>query len=232
MRVLLTETLGLALRLAALAILLLVALCVWDLHRTLAELRLTAQKATDTEIVVGGAARDLELTLRGERQAADAQIQATTAMLGQAQRDLADVDKAALSLNATLGTVNTTVGTLNGAIEDQTGRADAIEMETERDLADFDADEKSLADVMAKASATIAQANALLADPSIPQDLAAVHDSLDHMEKTSEHVDAGTADLAAAIHRETRPASFAMKTAGVILKGVSQAGSILAGFIK
>lgn len=226
------DQLGVVMRLAALGLLGLAGLCVWDTHRALVQLRLTEQKVADSAIVMGGAAGDLQKTLALERTAAGDQIAATTATLQQAQTDLADVDKAALSLDATLRTVNTAVGTLNGAIEANSGQMIAIEDQAKRDLADFDADEASLQQTMSSANGAVSAANKLLADPTIPDDLVQLHAGLVHVNATSAHVDAATGDLAEAIHRETRPASFAMKTAGFIVDGVSKAGSILAGFIK
>lgn len=226
------ESLGAVLRLAAITILALVALCAWDTHRVLLQLRLTAQKATDTEIVVGGAARDLELALRDEQKASGAQIAATAATLKQAQQDLADVDKAALSLNSALESVHSTMLSLNGAIEQNSGALVAIEGQARKDLEDFDVDEHGLAETMSSANGAVSAAGKLLADPTLVDDLAQVHTGLVHLSATSAHVDAGTADLAEAIHRETRPASFAVKTAGWIVNSAAKFGSIFAGFIK
>lgn len=226
------ESLGAALRVMGLAILALVGLCVWDAHRDLVQGHLMEEKVTDASIAIGAAGGDLEKTLRDEQKAAGDQLTATAASLKQTQTDLADADTAVKHLQATLDSINTTVGTLNGAIEDNSGQMVAIEKEAQNDLADWDIDEAGLRDTMTAATNTIAEANKLLADPTIPDDLLQVHTILVHGNATAAHVDASTADLAAAIHRETRPASFAMKTASFIVDGVSKAGSILAGFIK
>lgn len=226
------EQLGVAMRLLGVAIFAIAVACGWQIYRDLEQAHLMEEKVTDASIAIGAAGSDLEKTLRVEQKAAGDQLTATAGTLKQTQTDLADADTAIKHLQATLDSVNTTVGTLNGAIEDNSGRMLAIEDQAKRDLADFDVDEQGLRDTMTAAAGTIAQANKLLADPTIPDDLVQLHEGLVHANGTSAHVDAGTADLAAAIHRETRPASFAMKTASFIVDEASKAGSILAGFIK
>lgn len=226
------ETLGAALRLGALLLLAITVACSWQIYRDLVQLHLMEEKVTDASIAIGAAGGDLEKTLRDEQKAAGDQLAATAATLRQTQTDLADVDAAVKHLDATLGGVNAAANSLNGAIEDNSGQMVAIEKQAERDLADFDVDEQGLEGTVNAAAGTIASANKLLADPSLPDDLTRIHSVLIHTDATSAHVDAGTADLAAAIHRETKPASFAVKTAGWIVDGAAKFGSILAGFVK
>lgn len=226
------DQLGVAMRLVGVAIFAVALACSWQIYRDLEQAHLMEEKVTDASIAIGAAGSDLEKTLRDEQKAAGDQLTATAGTLKQTQTDLADADTAIKRLQATLDSINGTVGTLNGAIEDNSGRMLAIEDQAKRDLADLDTATSNASGAVSAATETIGQANKLLADPTIPDDLQQTHAVLVHLNATSAHVDAGTADLAAAIHRETRPASFAMKTASFILDGVSKAGAFLAGFIK
>lgn len=99
-------------------------------------------------------------------------------------------------------------------------------------LAELAKDERKMQPILQNAATTSAAAAKLSQDPAIADAIKNLDATSASAAATAKHVDAATGDLAAAIHRETRPVSFSVKVAGWIVNNAAKAGSVLAGFVK
>src|SRR5690348_11256891 len=230
------ESLHAAIILACVALIGFLAAAAWHLDRALVQLRLTEQKFADSAIVMGGAARDMELTLRKEQDAAGTQIAATTDTLRQAQKDLADLDVMIVKLNGTTDALSHAGDSLQAAgiaatnaITEQQAHLATLEQQAGTNLQTLNSEERQIAPILDNTQQATAAAARLLADPANLDSLHQADAALDQAHQSLANVNHATADLAAAIHRETRPASFTVRLAGWIVDGATKAGAIIGG---
>lgn len=189
-----------------------VAGIVWierDVHRALADLPATVTDAHRAIVVAGGAAGDLEKTLRTERQASADQLSAAAA--GQAKLNRL-LDRATAFLGG-LGETNRDLATL---IENQDLTLRALEGQAATDLADLDASEKQLTIAMQNAGAATKSAAELAADPHLKDSLAALdfamaqaNVTLAHLSSIAASGDRDAAMLEARLRQALKPASLA-----------------------
>lgn len=179
----------------------------WQFQRHAVLLEENADKAV---IIVGGAASDLEKTLRQERQQASAQLAAAAA----AEQSVA---RAANSLDAlerhTDNALNSDDGLLP-ALSRLTSGMTPIEAQAQANLADLDASEKQLPPAIAAAQAAVqnfgaagadlhARLPALLGNTQRATDSAAAVTA--NLADTSAQLDATAKDVRAFVHRELTP---------------------------
>lgn len=198
-----------ALLLAALAA---AAGVVWierDVHRALADLPATVTDAHRAIVVAGGAAGDLEKTLRDERQASADQLAAAAAgqaklnaLLDRATRFLVDVD----ATNADLA----------GAVKHQDTALAGIEAAASRTIADLDQSTKILDAALAGAARASDSAAQLAADPKLADSLdqldlamAQANVALTHLSGIAASGDRDAAMLEARLRQALKPASLA-----------------------
>jgi len=91
---------------------------------------------------------------------------------------------------------------------------------------------KDLQPVARKGVETLEATRAAVADPAIPAALGSIAGAAKSLEATSANTVAISTDLKDAVHRATRPASFAARIGGKVIDLAVKAGSILAGFFK
>src|ERR1700720_4178275 len=114
------KILGVARAIAAIAALGMLALAAWDLHLRLAQSRATVTYLNQILPIVGGAATNLEKTLREERDASKEQLAQSTAVLSnvnaavsQAKSDLVEFQKLLAGIERTNDTLGAAVSTQN-----------------------------------------------------------------------------------------------------------------------
>lgn len=196
---------------------------VWierDIHLALADLPATVTDAHRAIVVAGGAAGDLEKTLRTERQASAEQLAAAAA--GQQKLNHL-LDNATAFLDG-LGETNRDLATL---IENQDLSLHALEGQATTDLADLDASEKQIAIASKEFTAASTSAAGLLADPHLTDSLAELdtamaktNDTLAHLSSIAASGDRDAAMLEARLRQALKPASLA-KSAFERLLGIA-----------
>jgi ABC-type transporter Mla subunit MlaD len=192
-----------------------------DVHLALRDLPATVADVHRAIVVAGGAAGDLEKTLRTERQASADQLKAAAA--GQAKLNRL-LDNAADFL-AGLGETNRDLATL---IENQDLALHALEAQATADLADLGASEKQLTAATAEIDRASTSAAELLADPHLTDSLAELdramaktNDTLAHLSSIAASGDRDAAMLEARLRQALKPASLAKS---IFLRAVGIAG--------
>jgi len=199
------------------ALLLLAALAatagiVWierDVHLALAGLPAAVTDARRVVLVAGGAATDIEKTLRTERQASADQLAAAAA----GQQKLNHLLDNATAFLARLDETNRDLATL---VENQDLSLGALERQATADLADLDAGEKQLAAAARELTAASSSAADLLADPrnaeilaQLDAAMAKTNDTLAHLSSIAASGDRDAAMLEARLRQALKPASLA-----------------------
>lgn len=197
---------------------------VWiesDIHATILALHPSITYGEQTIKIVGGAATDLEKTLRTERQASADQLAAAA----QGQQKLNHLLDNATAFVEAMGETNRE---LNTAIEDQDLGLQALEKQGTADLADLDASEKQFYIAMKNASEATKSAAGLMADPHLADSLAKLdtamaktNDTLGHLSAIAASGDRDAAMLEARLREALKPASLA-KT--IFLRALGLAG--------
>lgn len=159
---------------------------VWierDVHRALADLPATVTDFHRTLIVAGGAAGDLEKTLRQERQASANQIASATA---SEQKLNALLDRATQFVDG----LDSTNRTLAGAIADQNKSLLTLEQQATKEIADMDAATHVLGGVLMSAGQAAQSAAELAADPHLKRSLEQLDAAMSEANATLVQIDA------------------------------------------
>lgn len=235
------KTLAVIRDLAAIAALAVLSLVLWDAHRGLlastAAIASTDKQLNATLLDVSrmtqdatGVTAELRKTLKAS-QDSSRQVAANSALATQqAAAAIASLNDLVRHTDAQIN--GKLLPDLSATIEQQNGNLTAVSGELRTSLAGLTQTEAELDPVLANAAAVTANLAKVSADPSIPATLKNLDVASAGMASTAQSAAKASADLAEAVHRETRPASFTVKVAGFILDGVSKAGSVLAGFVK
>jgi hypothetical protein len=168
---------------------LLAGLCIrvaWDAHRALAGLPATVTDLRRVVLVAGGAATDLEKTLRDERAASADQIR--------------QASLSAVKLNTALDRASTFLDTLNGtgqllgqAVTDQDQALLALEKQATADLVTLDDASRQLNAALGNTAAASKSAADLLADPAIGESIARLDGAMAKADETLAHLDSAAA---------------------------------------
>ena len=194
---------------AAIAALSALALAGWDLHLRLIQLQKSATYLNQILPIVGGAATNIEKTLREEREASRDQLAQSTAVLknvnaavGQAKLDLVE-------FHALLAGIEKTNSTLDAAIATQSREAVETEKQAQAALANLNA-------AMRQANAVLADLDRVAANPDAPQILKRLDDAILEANSVLKHVDNSAASgerdmlmIEARLRQALKPASLA-----------------------
>ena len=179
-----------------------------DVHRTLAGLPATVTDLRRVVLVAGGAATDLEKTLRDERAASAEQIR-------QASLSAVKVNTALDQASNFLSTLNSAAVSLNGAIDDQNRSMLALEKQATADLVTLDDASKQLNAALGNTAAASKSAADLLADPAIGESIARLDGAMAKADETLAHLDSAAASgdrqmamLEARLRQALKPASL------------------------
>lgn len=206
--------------LAPMALVVLLGLIAWHVDRAVRHFDATdTQWRTDVSrnlVVIGGAARDLELTLRDEHKAEGAQLATAAAAAAALQASAKSIASFVDSVNAALTGPKGTLPALSNLIRHQDDNLAALEGQATADLAKLATSETELAAVLANASKASASAAELAANPDILKALAQLNAALDETNSTLAHVDAIAASgdrdaqmIEARLRDALKPASLA-----------------------
>lgn len=235
------KTLSILRDIAAIVALAALALVLWDAHRGMVasagELAATDKQLNATLLDVSrftedatGVTAEVRKTLKAS-QDSSRQVAANSALATQ---------QAAAAIGALDDLVRHTDAQINGsllpqltaAVSQQNANLTAVAARINTSLDGLTRSEAELQPILTSVAQASAAAAKLSQDPAIEDAVKNLDATSASAASTAKHVDAATADLAAAIHRETRPASFTVKVAGWILNSAAKAGSVLAGFVK
>lgn len=187
---------------------------------------------------------EIGLTAENVRKASLAWQQASTAQSAAAsaaeQRLNANLRELQLLIARTDASINGDIAprlaraatALERSIDEQNSSLEGVEADASKGIASLTDQANALAPVIANLAATSANTAKLTADPAIAASLYSLQSSAADLAATSSNAARASGDLADAIHRETRPASFTVKLAGWIVDAAGKVGSILAGFVK
>lgn len=159
-------------------------------------------------VVIGGAATDLEKTLRAEREAAAAQLADADAAAKALARVSSNLDALVRHTDENLNGSADKAGilpALGATISDQNTQFVALERQAETNLATLDEQERQLAPLLAAATQAAQSAAAVAGDPHIAETLQHLDETTAHLNQTAAHIDGTTADIQAYIHRMTTP---------------------------
>jgi len=188
----------------------------WDAHRRLAQLEPILHTAGETARVVGGAAADLEKTLKDEHKAEADQLAAAAALQAKAT---AAADGFANLLNKTDDSLNGKGGVLPvlaGAIADQNANMNAISLRAEAAIDTLNATIRDIQPLLAAATTAAQNGASLSGDPRISEALGRIDDAtlqandiLEHLDMISASGDRDAAMLETRLRQALKPASLA-----------------------
>ncbi len=221
---------------AAIAVLALLCLVLWDIHRALRDTAGQARytldnanrlirEAAQTSANLRHATAEWERGSQQQSQYFTAAAAQTSDLLARANADLA-------ALHDSIAALTATAVTLQGAVAHQDAQLAGAEAQASRSLAALQMSTEELAPVLASSAAAAKNLAALSAEPASAGTLT--------------HVDAATAsraDATASVDRQIRmiepvtkkattPASLAARILGYAVHLASDGGAILAGYVK
>jgi chromosome segregation ATPase len=206
---------------AAVAALLALALAAWDLHLRLVELRTTTTYLNQLLPIIGGAATNVEKTLREEREASKEQLSQSSAVLKNVNAAVTQATGDLAEFRELLAGIERTNRTLDGAIAEQSGQATATEKEAQTALRD-------LAAALTRADAVLASMDRLANNPDAPEALKRLDAAIAEANSVLAHVDGAAASgerdmllIEARLREALKPASLA-KT--IFMRAVGIAG--------
>jgi hypothetical protein len=197
--------------LAALFITLL-CICAWDLHLRLTHADAILTDADRTIVIAGGAATNIEKSLRAERDASKEQIDASTAAMKKFNATLDDLHLVLLNANTVTSHIDTVVGHVDVAVVQLTAQ-------TSTAIADLDTAVKGAQPLMAHLSDASASLADLAKDPSI-------RDSLTELDKATAETNSILANLDAIAASGNRDAQMLEVRLRQALKPASLAQTI------
>lgn len=219
---------------AAIAALGILSLVLWDVHTglvsTTSQLRATLLDVSRLTQDATGVTGEIRKTLKASQDSSRQVALNSAAATKQAAAAVASLDTL---VRHTDDQVNGhLLPLLESTISTQNTNFTGVSRELEASLGQLEQREEQLDPVLKNAAQATANLARVSADPSIPETLAHLDSASAGMADTAKSAADASRDLAEAIHRETRPASFTVKVAGWIVDGVSKAASVLAGFVK
>jgi hypothetical protein len=194
--------------LAALFITLL-CICAWDLHLRLTHVDAILTDADRTIVIAGGAATNIEKSLRAERDASKEQIESSTAAMKKFNATLDDLHLVLLNANQVVSHVDVAVGHVDVAIVELTAQ-------TSTAIADLDVALKDVHPILAHLDDASSSLADLAKNPEIPAALAQLDKAIAETNSILANLDAiaasGNRDalmLEARLRQALKPASLA-----------------------
>lgn len=205
----LLKILGVARAIAAIAALGILALAAWDMHLRLEQLRTTGTYLNQLLPIVGGAATNVEKTLREERDASRDQLAQSTAVLKNVNAAVSQAKDDLVEFHALLAGLGKTNSTLDAAIATQSREAAETEKQAQAALAD-------LSSALQQANAVLADLDHVAANPDLPSITKHLDDAILEANSVLKHVDGAAASgerdmlmIETKLRQALKPASLA-----------------------